>query len=144
MNDRDSIVLAAAGWLQTPFHHEARLKGVGVDCLQLIIAAYLEAGLLPENIDESVYHYPHDAHLHNPDEQYIDALLAHGWVEVESPLKGDVALFKIGLRYSHGVIVTDWPMAIHAHIGRRVGFVDCLRDAELAKRAVKFFSKVNA
>lgn len=143
MTDRDSIVEAALGWLQTPFHHEARVKGVGVDCLQLIIAAHLEAGLLPANIDDSLDHYPHDAHLHNSDEQYIAGLLGHGWSEVEAPLKGDVAMFKIGRRYSHGVIVTDWPNAIHAYVGRRVGCVDCLNDAELSNRPVRFFSKVN-
>lgn len=142
MSDRDNIVNAALGWLHTPFHHEARIKGVGVDCLQLIVAAYLEAGLLPPNVDDFLEHYPHDAHLHNADEQYIQGLLDHGWIEVEAPQKGDVAMFKIGRRFSHGVIVTDWPLAVHAYVGRKVGFVDCIQDAELAGRPIKFYSKV--
>lgn len=140
MTKRKLIVEAAKGWLGTKFHHEARIKGHGVDCLQLIIAAYQEAGLLPENIDDEVYHYAHDAHLHDPKEQYIEALETHGWSRVDTPTVGDIALFKVGRRYSHGVIVIDYPLGIHAYIGRGVCYTDMVQDAELSGRDVIFFS----
>ena len=34
MND---IVTEARTWVRTPYHHQARLKGVGVDCAGLVI-----------------------------------------------------------------------------------------------------------
>ena len=140
MTKRELIIQSAKSWLLTPFHHEARVKGHGVDCLQLIIGVYQEAGLLPENIDDDVYHYAFDAHLHDPQEQYIEALLTHGWHEVEVPQAGDIALFKIGRRYSHGAIVIDYPHCIHAYIKQGVCYVDASLDANLADHDYKFFS----
>jgi len=43
---RPQIVAAARGWLDTPFHHQARLKGVGVDCLGLVIGVARELALI--------------------------------------------------------------------------------------------------
>jgi NlpC/P60 family putative phage cell wall peptidase len=42
MVTRDSIVKAARGWLGTPYHHQASLKGVGADCLGLIRGIWRE------------------------------------------------------------------------------------------------------
>ena len=40
---RADIVALARGWLGTPYHHQASLKGVGCDCLGLIRGVYAEA-----------------------------------------------------------------------------------------------------
>ena len=37
----------ALTWLGTPYHHQGRVKGVGVDCGQILIAIYEKAGILP-------------------------------------------------------------------------------------------------
>lgn len=43
------IVRLATGWLGTPYHHQASLKGVGCDCLGLVRGVYAEAyGRSPE------------------------------------------------------------------------------------------------
>lgn len=34
--DRAAIVAEARGWIGTPYHHQASLKGVGCDCLGLV------------------------------------------------------------------------------------------------------------
>lgn len=39
---RDTIVAAARGWLGTPYHHQASVKGVGCDCLGLIRGLWRE------------------------------------------------------------------------------------------------------
>ena len=143
MTQRDEITEAARGWLNTPFHHEARIKKHGVDCLQLIIACYQEAGLLPQDIDKDVYHYSFDAHLHDSQEQYIEALESHGWTRVEKPQAGDVALYKVGKRYSHGAIVLDYPLCIHSYLKIGVCYVDASIDVELINRDVLFFSMGN-
>ena len=44
---RTDVVAAAREWLGTPFHHQARLRGVGVDCVGLVIGViFLIVGLL--------------------------------------------------------------------------------------------------
>lgn len=42
---REEIVCAARTWLGTPFHHQGRLKGTGVDCAGLIVGVARELGL---------------------------------------------------------------------------------------------------
>jgi NlpC/P60 family putative phage cell wall peptidase len=39
---RQRIVAAARGWLGTPYHHQASLRGVGSDCLGLIRGIWRE------------------------------------------------------------------------------------------------------
>lgn len=114
---RARIVAAAESYLLTPWHHNARVKGAGVDCGQLIIACYVEAGLVP---DFATGEYPSDWMLHHEEERYL------GWVtryldEVDAPLPGDVAAWRVDLCFSHGAIVLDWPRVIHAY--RREGMV---------------------
>lgn len=55
MVNRAAIVAAARAWLGTPFHHQARAKGVGCDCAGLIIGVGRELGLLPAGFDINGY-----------------------------------------------------------------------------------------
>lgn len=45
-DEGDRLVAAARSWVGTPYRHQHKLKGVGVDCVGLIIGAGLEAGVL--------------------------------------------------------------------------------------------------
>jgi cell wall-associated NlpC family hydrolase len=40
----EAIITAARTYLGTPWKHQARCKGVGVDCIGLLVGAYREAG----------------------------------------------------------------------------------------------------
>jgi cell wall-associated NlpC family hydrolase len=109
------IVDIALSWLNTPYHSMAKIKGVGVDCAQLLIGVYEEAGVIKEG-EVAPGAYTHDFHLHRSEEKYLS------WVEkycdeVVEPQAGDVALFKFGRCVSHGAIVLDWPLVIHAYVG---------------------------
>ena len=42
MVTREAIVKAARGWLGTPYHHQASVKGIGTDCLGLIRGLWRE------------------------------------------------------------------------------------------------------
>jgi len=55
MKTRAQIVNAARQWLGTPFHHQARLKGVGCDCIGLVIGVARELGLIAPDFDISGY-----------------------------------------------------------------------------------------
>ena len=49
MVSREAIVAAARGWIGTPYRHQAALKGVGCDCLGLLMGVWREVmGALPE------------------------------------------------------------------------------------------------
>ena len=70
-DQRAAVVAAARGWLQTPFHHGACVRGVGVDCLQLLIGVYGGLGLIPA-IDPGPY--PWDWHMHKDEERYLNGV----------------------------------------------------------------------
>lgn len=111
MTTREAVVTEAMTWLRTPYHHQARVKGAGVDCAQLLIQVYSKVGLVPE-ID--VGNYPHDWHMHNGEERFLGWIQKYG-KQVEQPKAGDIALFKFGRCVSHGSIVVEWPTIIHAY-----------------------------
>lgn len=113
MSTRDRIVAEAKSWIKTPFHHEARIKGAGVDCANLLIAVYSAVGLVPEFTPD---HYPPDWHMHRDEPRFVKALLdyADPLPEGELPLPGDVAMFRYGRHEAHGSIVIAWPMIVHA------------------------------
>lgn len=134
--ERARVIEAAHRWLNTPYHHKARIQGAGVDCAQLLIGVYAEAGLIdPFDTGD----YPSDWMLHREEERFLL------WLErycdiVNAPLPGDIAIWRYGRTFSHGAIVIDWPVLIHAWrpAGRVVlGRAD---EEELADRPVKFYS----
>jgi cell wall-associated NlpC family hydrolase len=55
MTTRQAVVAAARKWIDTPFHHQARLKGVGVDCVGLVIGVARELGLVSAGFDVDAY-----------------------------------------------------------------------------------------
>ncbi len=119
--EREAIVAEALTWLGTPYHPEARLKGVGADCLTFLAGVTENVGLTP-HID--LPRYAPDQNLHRGDETYLDGLLEY-CVEVppppeRTPLPGDIMLVKFGRIFFHGALVLDWPMIIHAFAGRRL------------------------
>jgi NlpC/P60 family putative phage cell wall peptidase len=132
---RKAVIAEAETWLGTPYHHMARVKGVGCDCLTLLAAVYYSAEVIPA-ID--IPYYPPDWHLHRTAERYLDGLLCYAH-EIEAPEPGDVALFKFGRCFSHSAIVTDWPLMIHAWNAGGVLRGDASQPM-LAGRPVRFFS----
>ena len=130
------VVEEAKTWLGTPYHHQAGIKGVGVDCAMILVRVYYAAGLIPE-IDPRPY--PHDWHIHRDAERYL------GWVDqyaekVDSPEPGDIAMFQFGRCVAHGAIVVEWPLIIHAHMpSRYVVLSDVSTNADLTRRLRGFY-----
>lgn len=136
MDLRKRIVEEAYSWLGTPYHHQAMVKGAGVDCAMILVAIYREAGLLPADFDPRPY--PQDWHLHRDEERYL------GWVlkvchETGAPQPGDVVVWKFGRTFSHGAVYVGDNKIIHSYIGRGV-VLDELDQAELSGRPMKFFT----
>lgn len=128
MTTRADVIAEARSWERTPYHHKARVKGHGVDCGQLIIAAFVDSGAVP---DFDPGYYTMDWHLHQAEERYLGFVETHlkRWDDGEMTLRerlrrepdwcpplASVIVVKVGLTFSHGMIVTGWPRIIHANV----------------------------
>lgn len=132
MTSRAAVVEEAESWLGTPYHHQGRVKGAGVDCLQILIAVYGSLGLVGD-VDPG--NYTPDWHFHREVEKYLDGIAAHAvrLPDGAEPKPGDLALFQFGRCVSHAAIVVQWPLVIHAYHRLGVVYAD-VNDAELKGR----------
>ena len=136
---RAAVVAEAREWLGTPFHHQGRVKGAGVDCAMLLAEIYRRCGLVP-HVDPG--YYPPDWHLHRDAERYLEKLMPYARELAGPPAPGDVAVFRFGRTFSHGAIVVDWPRLIHAYWRRGVVWGDATLNP-LAGRKVRFFGVID-
>jgi len=131
---REQIVQEALTWSGTKYHHQACVKGVGVDCGMFLIGVYCGLGIVPK-FDPRPY-APH-WHLHQGKELYLQELLKYA-DPVETALPGDIAMFQFGKCVSHGAIVLEWPRVIHSYVGEGVVEADGTK-GELGQRFVGFY-----
>lgn len=113
---RAAVAAEAMTWIGTPYHHAARVKGVGVDCAQILIGVYSACGLI-DAFDTGPY--PPDWHMHRSEERYL------GWVtkyarRVARPKLGDMTMWKFGRCYAHGSIIVGDGLLVHSYVGRGV------------------------
>jgi cell wall-associated NlpC family hydrolase len=104
MTSRIAIVAEARTWLKTPFHHQARVKHVGVDCAGLPICTGRALGCFPADMDVVGY-------ARSPDGV---SLLAYcdQWMKRIEPAEmdvGDVIVIRFELDPQHLGIVGDYP-----------------------------------
>lgn len=111
---QQAVIDQAQTWLNTPYHPGARLKGIGVDCGQLLIGVYEGAGIIKPGECEPGY-YPREIHLHRSEERYLEWILKY-CVPVDTPRPADIAMFKFGKSSSHSAIIIEWPQIIHAYV----------------------------
>ncbi|MDD4616065.1 MAG: NlpC/P60 family protein [Alphaproteobacteria bacterium] len=107
MNDSIQKAIAAArACLGTPFHHQGRAPGVGVDCIGLVIVAFRAAGA---KIDDRT------DYARRPDGQsLVKALEAHGARAVSDIQAGDVLLFRYDRQPQHVALATSSETMIHS------------------------------
>lgn len=134
---RADVVREALSWEGTPYHPHARIKGVGCDCAQFPAAVYHVVGLIPDLRPV----YSPQWMMHRDEEQFLAWVTPYAREIGRGELRpGDFAIWKFGRTYSHGGIVIDPPVVIHAVIvGGAVVRGDMDRDGEL-QRPVRFFS----
>ena len=102
---RAQIVTEAREWLGTPYHHQGRLKGIGSDCVGILIGIAAALGLPYEDVTN---------YSPNPMPEQFKAELASLMdpIPVEDALLGDVYTF-YGNREQHvGIIVQTDPAKI--------------------------------
>ncbi len=139
MVTRADIVSAARGWLGTPYHHQASLKGVGVDCLGLIRGIWRELyGPEPEPTP------PYTRDWGNPtgSETLLAAACRHlvKLDDLGGAKRGDVLVFRMrdGGVAKHTGILTGPSRLVHAQEG--LGVVEFELGRWWRRRAVAAFS----
>lgn len=167
---RDAVVAEAASWIDTPFAHDAAVKGIrgGCDCSHLGISYSAVLGVKIEwPKDPLRYTANPQWFLHpNPqtgefDEIYLDGLIANGFVEIDDgrstykPYKpehcihakkkpGDIIISKIVHLFAHGGIIEKWPTVIQSEPSINGRGKVCRATAEsnyfLCNRSVRYFS----
>jgi NlpC/P60 family putative phage cell wall peptidase len=115
----DRVRAAALGWVGTPYRHQGSRRGVGCDCLGLVLGVWREVyGMTPEDAP---------AYARDWAEISGDPLLAAArrhCIEKSIPeaVAGDLLLFRWrnGLAASHMAILVDRDRIVHACEGRAV------------------------
>lgn len=136
---REQITAEALTWRGTPYHHHARIKGVGVDCAQVLLAVYVDALGLAPPLDIGAYST--QWHFHRCEEVYLDWLDQAGAHQVQTPAAGDIAMFRFGRTFSHSAICVGEGLWLHAYSDAGV-IVSRLTEAPLEGRPVQFWSLI--
>lgn len=132
---RGRIVAEARTWIGTKWHHEARVKGAGVDCAQFLIAVYSGVGLIPAF---STDHYPADWHLHRDEPRFLATLVDY-CVGVAMPEPGDIIMFRFGRHAAHGAIYAGNNLIFHAWRDEGRVTVSDLSNSPLALRVHGYY-----
>lgn len=135
---RQAILDEALSWMGTPYHHQADVKGEGVDCLMLLVRVFVSCGLVPP-IDPRPYST--QWHFHRSEEIYLGGLerYARRLDVAEVPLPGDIAMWQFGYTFSHGGIVLNDREVIHAHAKcREVTIADRWGDAFVGRPVLHY------
>lgn len=110
---RAEVVSEAVSWVstKTPYKGWARIKGVGVDCGQLLAAVYTNVGHGNKDIlDNLPTDYRIDVAQHRASTEYVELVMAHfREIPVGEVQAGDIVVFKLGLAYAHAGIVIEYP-----------------------------------
>ncbi len=116
-----SVIREAESWIGTPYHLMGdgdqtpgrKLKGIGIDCAQILVEVYSAAGVTPWF---STGKYSRDWMMHQREERYLGFItpLADE-IEANHPAPADIVVWRFGFTFSHGGIVTEWPHVVHAY-----------------------------
>ena len=142
MPDSNTIVTQARTWIGTPFHHQARLKGKGCDCLGLIVGVVDELGLKDKH-GQPLAGYDEVTYSKEPDGAYLTEKLTVllDEVPIAEAQAGDLALFKVRENPQHMAFLTDYENTlgmVHSYApARRV--VEHRLDDDWKQRLVKVF-----
>jgi len=135
----NQIVTEARRWIGTPFHHQGRVKGVGCDCLGMVVGVASELkleknGTLLASLDNPRY-------SRQPNTAELLTKLQENLALVTEMQVGDLAVITMISNPQHMGIITDY---VHGGFGLlhalpSSGVVEHRLDKGWAKRIVKLY-----
>lgn len=111
-----SVVDIARTYVGTPFHHQGRLPGVGLDCAGTIVCALTACGIEIQDV-KGYSRVPSGTLLTEAVEQHCDKVALH------EMLPGDVLLFRIRTDPQHLALVSAIAPVTIIHGYSEAGFV---------------------
>lgn len=117
MSGKD-IAKAACEWIGTPHVNNAKVKGLGVDCGMLLIAALEDSGTIKKD-DIKIKPYSNEWHLHR-DEEWFKSYVEQYCDKVDDLQVGDFLLYQYGRCVSHGAVYIGNNTVVHALVDRGV------------------------
>ncbi|MCV9938665.1 NlpC/P60 family protein [Boseaceae bacterium BT-24-1] len=120
---RECIIAAARGWLGTPYHHQASLRGIGCDCLGLVRGVWRD--LYGGEPEPTPAYSPYWAQQGSGETLALAAERHLRPLDLPDARPGDVLLFRWRqhLPAAHCAILTEWDCILHAHDGAAVSEV---------------------
>lgn len=118
MTDGQKIATAALKWLGTPHVNMAKVRGRGVDCGMLLIAATEDAGLIDKD-SVAIKPYSNMWHLSHA-EEWFKRYVTRYCDEVQTQEVGDFLLYQYGRCVSHGGIYIGNGIICHAVVNQGV------------------------
>lgn len=115
----DEVVRVARGWIGTPYHHQASVRGIGADCLGLVRGVWRE---LYGHEAETPPPYTRDWAEASGRETLLEAGGRHlRGIPPASAKAGDVLVFRLraGAMAKHTAILAGPSTMIHAMEGTR-------------------------
>ena len=118
--DRSQLVNEIRSWIGTPYVLGQGVKGAGVDCARLLMAALINVGLIK---DCEVEYYGHDWFHNTSQERYLYGILKYALPTIQGVAYKSLSIEPgciLATRASgskvinHAGIVTEWPMLVHA------------------------------
>lgn len=108
MATRRQIIAEARTWLGTPFHHQGRLKGVGVDCAGVVIGVAKVLNIVDVDIT---------GYSRLPSGDLLKKHLRENMIEIDiaDAKAGDVLLFSFDRDPQHVAFLTDVGI-LHAYM----------------------------
>ena len=100
------IVKTAREYIGTPFHHQARIKGVGIDCAGLLICVARELGL---------QHYDVQGYSRVPSGAEFERHLTANLDIIDAIEPGCILLMAFDTDPQHVAICTSLTSIVHAH-----------------------------
>lgn len=131
----EDLVREARSWIGTPYVAQAAMKGVGADCVGLIIGVWKACGLIPQD-------YSPGAYEENDAGKLVTELVSLGFSEVagnrlEACSTGCVLVLELPMARRHCAIVSevdgDRVSIVHVY-GRKRGVTEHVMDAAWWKR----------
>ena len=116
------IADASKTWLGTRHINGARVKGVGVDCGMLLIAALEDSGTIKKD-DIKIKPYSNEWHLHHSEEWFLFYVQEH-CDKVDYMHPGDFLMYQYGRCVSHAAVYIGNGMVCHSVIDQGVILTD--------------------
>lgn len=113
---KQKVVEEALTWVGTPYHEQAQLKGIGVDCAQLIAGIAKGAGIETDLVIPTNYNAQHA--INSDDEEMLRLIELYGCTPTDTPEPGDLVAFKMGRSHGHLGILVSSTEFVHAEYQR--------------------------